>query len=537
MNPFRLVRQLGIVLSMAVVFGCGKEKPVASVTPEPVTPIVTPQPSPIITPPTSASKPILLTPPVPEPVAKTLPEPAPQPRLDPPGPTPGVFQTAKVVPPPTPNPTNPIPAPKPDPEPVPPPPGTTTPPPSGTTTPPEPPADAPKIRTWPRDVEGKNLSEWLKETQNTDPAVREAAVLILPLFGPDARKPSVKDVARLAMDADPGVRIAAFTTIGSMGYEGVDQKAVFDQMRLAMNNSTSGSASRYYALQAIVTYGQDAATMISAIDQMKGDAWWKTRQSVATAMGRLGAPQFDDPPQKDPLGRPIPKKPASEMAMKALRTMVENDKSAAVRLEAVYSLISIGPPYSTNPADYVKTIAPSLEFAVNQFKKEKDKSVQIWLLVLQMMYDDRSFTETMPKVAGYLQTADFVVRSQALNALVVLGPRAIPVLPQVRDCLKLYDEPILLAAAIGCITAMGKDAAGVIPDLEKFRDETKIRDLKTLASDAIDALSGKKKVGETMPVKKDEVPKTPEPKVGDTVPPKAGEVAPPKPGEPAPIKP
>jgi HEAT repeat protein len=164
------------------------------------------------------------------------------------------------------------------------------------------------------------------------------------------------------------------------------------------------------------------------------------------------------------------------------------------------ALISMGPPYVSNPSEYLAQIQPTLtviESRLNPKKTERgetDKTVQIWLYVLKVMLDDRAFQESLPKIAGYLQTPSPLVRAQALTALATLGKRAAvqAVLTQVRDAL-YYEEEILVAAAIDCLMAMGTDAAGLIPELEKLKERTSNKRLKEIADEGLEVLNGKKK--------------------------------------------
>lgn len=371
----------------------------------------------------------------------------------------------------------------------------------------------PKKVAYPTEIDGKSLQDWLKETRSPDPAVRETACRVVPGFGPTAREPAIKDMVRLITDEDSGVRMAALGTVGAMLFEEKEnQTQVFAALRSLVSKTFNGAPGRFYATKALTAYGTDAGTQanVELLDSIKMDAWWETRKAVATALGVVGGPVYDDPPKKDPAtGNLVPKRPASETAQKALRYMMENDKSAAVRLEAVFGLITHGPPAFTTTADYLKAMRPTFDAAAGRLSgqtpegkkvgKESDDAVRVWLYVLQMMLDDRVIKDTMPKVAEFLQNSSLVVRAQALNALASLGPQAEPVLPQVRDCLTLYkDQPVLMAAVFRVLTAMGKNvAAGVIPDLERFVSEAKDDELKKLATETITALSGKKKAAAT----------------------------------------
>jgi HEAT repeat protein len=368
---------------------------------------------------------------------------------------------------------------------------------------PEKPKEPEKPFEWPKDVNGKNLQEWIEELRNPDPSLREVAVRVLPAFGPEARKAASRKVmTMIADDPDPGVRMAAMTTAGLLGHESKDDiRPMVVALRNAIGKTVNGSAIRLFATRALATYGHEAADAIPVLSKIYIDPWWETRQAVAQALGIIGSPQYDDPPAKDPrTGQPVPKRPANDTAQKVLLQMLQKDDCAAVRLEAVMALISMGPPYVSNPSEYLAQIQPTLtviESRLNPKKTERgetDKTVQIWLYVLKVMLDDRAFQESLPKIAGYLQTPSPLVRAQALTALATLGKRAAvqAVLTQVRDAL-YYEEEILVAAAIDCLMAMGTDAAGLIPELEKLKERTSNKRLKEIADEGLEVLNGKKK--------------------------------------------
>ena len=181
------------------------------------------------------------------------------------------------------------------------------------------------------------------------------------------------------------------------------------------------------------------------------------------------------------------------------------DPSAGVRMEACQSLLAMGPPSNADPNGYIKDIKPYLDVLASRLKLEKDPSVRCWLLILEMMYDDRSFTANIPTLGKTAETAEAPVRIQALSALTVLGTRAQPALSSVRQCLT-HKDPNVLAAALVCLGAIGEPAKSVIPDLEKMKTETKDESLKKALTETIATIQGMKKEA-AMPKK--EEPKKP----------------------------
>ena len=331
--------------------------------------------------------------------------------------------------------------------PTPPPPTTTPAAPAPTAPDPMPPAPE-KPFEWPKDIDGKNIEEWVEDFRNPDPSVRDTAVRVVPSFGPAARELASRPIMYLiAEDPDPGVRMSAMTAAGLMGHESIeDIKPMVIALRTAISKTYNGSAMRLFASRALATYGGEAVSAVPVLTKIYTDPWWETRHAVAQAFGRIGAPQYDDPPAKDPrTGGPVPNRPADETARKYLIVMAQKDDCAAVRLEAVMSLIGLGPPYTPDNAAYIAAIQPTLAMIDAQLNPkrqslgEDDPSVQIWLHILHVMLDDRAYEDTLPKIAGYLETPAATVRAQALVAIGALGKRAAvqSVLAAVRDALNL----------------------------------------------------------------------------------------------------
>ena len=479
------VRSVRWAVLIGCAVGCGGPAPVAEAPPNPPVPTTPPSATAATLPPSPTPTATLIAPP-PREIADARP---PQGGTYPPRPYATPSFTWRTTPVSTSDPTSPTPPPDPATEPDP------------KTTDPKPP-EPDKPFEWPKDIDGKNIEEWIEDFRNPDPSVRDTAVRVIPSFGPAAREAASRHIMHMiAEDPDPGVRMSAMTAAGLMGHESVEEiKPMVYALRMAIGRTYGGSAIRLFASRALATYGGEAVDAVSVLTKIHTDPWWETRHAVAQALGRIGAPQYDDPPAKDPrTGGPVPKRPADETARKYLIVMAQNDDCVAVRLEAVMSLITLGPPYTPNNAEYIAAIQPTLamiDVQLNPKKRsqgEDDPSVQIWLHILHVMLDDRAYEETLPKIAGYLETPAAAVRAQALVAIGALGKRAAvqSVLAAVRDALN-YEEEILVAAAVDCLMALGPDAAGVLPDVEKLKARTKNEKLKEIAEEGITVLSGKK---------------------------------------------
>ena len=379
------------------------------------------------------------------------------------------------------------------------------------------PAEPPKKIEYPTVVEGKTLPMWLAQLSaavQPDSQQREAALRTLPQFGPDARKPAIAPITNLIhADPDPGVRIVAITIISNMGFDIRDQiKPAVSALRTCMLNTAPGSIVRLYCIRSLMSFGQEAVAAIPEIKGAGSDPSWETRQAVATALGRIGAPASEK-------GKP------SDLAAKYLLNTLMKDPCTGVRLEAIQALLTLGPPKADKPEEYIKAIKDYLEpvelriKGAPNIKTEQDKGVLCWLYLLNIMYDDRVLVDKekdyLKKIAGYIKYPDSpIVRLHAINACAALGPQAAPVVQQLADALG-YPEPELVIAAMSALAQIGPAARGILPELEKIKagskDPVKPADapkdwkpdqtLRLVADDAIQYITGKKKLGDPEPKK------------------------------------
>jgi HEAT repeat protein len=364
--------------------------------------------------------------------------------------------------------------------------------------------DDPKKENWPKSVNGKSLGEWMADFRNPDPTVRDGAIKVMPLFGPEARKTAPKELIRLINDPDPGVMINAMLILGAVGTDNKDElRTAAKSMASAISRTAPGSMIRLHAARTLAAMGTDGHDAIGAVAGIASDPSWETRQAVAAALGRLGAGIFEEKPQPPgaPYKPPTAKRQPSKTAMDKLVYALLKDDSAAVRMEAMQSMIVLGPPYTTNPAAYPALVAPYLTEINQRLKLEKDDTVKIWLYVVQMMYDDRSVDANMKKIAEFLTAREDALKVQALGALAILGPRARPVVADITQCIKDPEQTVAVAALTTLVT-MGGAAKFALGDLEKQLAATKDKDLKKTFEQAIKIIKEGKV--EPEPKKKDD---------------------------------
>jgi HEAT repeat protein len=369
-----------------------------------------------------------------------------------------------------------------------------------------------KKATYPSQVGGKTLPEWLKELgESKDGAARELAVKTLPAFGPAAREPALRPLLKACReDSDPGVRVNAILTLGAMGANNKEEaKMIIDALIIAINQGSVGGMVRLHATRAIANYGsfpEQADNAIPTLVNIAKDPSWETRKSIAYALGRIGGPTRKSPEAKPlppgALPPPVdPKTGPNPAALKALLAML-GDASATVRLEVVESMVSLGPP-AVSIEQYSATVTPYMTAILDRTKNEKDKSVLVWLHMLSMRLDGNLFNDTtIGKIVELGRGNDPDATVQALSSLSLLSEKAVPqALPFAREMLR-HSEPVVVAAAAGYIGS----AAGItglpatvtasvkatLPELERAKSETKDEMLKQVITSTVDAINGKK---------------------------------------------
>jgi len=496
MRRFRTVSPVLLAGWLAVAVGCGKADPakpiaVAENTPPPAAPepVKPPDPLPPITIPSIPLPPV-------DPPPPPMPRPDPLPPAEPVGPGPAVA----VRPPQPPMPPMPGGA-----EPVP---------------PVADPADPPKKFEFPKLISGRSLEEWLEEAiRHKDPQFREAALRILPLFGPSARALIIRPLCAVIRNSstDPSIRLAAIGIVANLGFDfRIDDnkstpaekekmaklrtasREVIGALMAVMADTRPGDSLRLACVQALATFGADAHLAVGVrgsnagrLLQMAIDPSWPIRQATAVTLGAVGVP-----PEKD--GKPdwtlSPYDPATDILLNILL----KDKCAAVRASATQSLLMLGPPKVKTGDDYVKAVQKYLT-PVNERVEpptkngvpvpggkatEEDHAVLVWLWLLQLSYDSRKLDENIKKIAqqvkepidtgGAGKDKGAGVRLQALYCLTALGPRAAPAMPTLREALDQYDDPVIVVATLQAIASVGtKGGADALPELTKVKNGSK----------------------------------------------------------------
>lgn len=341
------------------------------------------------------------------------------------------------------------------------------------------PKDPPKGPTklpepkWPTEIGGKNLKAWLKDVIDPDPAVREAALRTLPNFGPDVRKEAGKIlVARMAGgEKDPGVRVTLMNTIATVGFDAAaEETEALRLLGLTIDQGQDGGVGRLTAVQAIAAFGPKAERQIELVaGRSLHDASYATRQSIARTLGVIGFNEKFGP---------------NRVALNRLAATLARDSCVAVRMEALQSLVVLGPPWAEPRKPNEKT-PPKLDKgaakSVADFMRERlglikaksvalepDAQLQIWCRVVLMRFDPEEITDAnLSAISRHTAAPEAGPKVQALQALALFGEQAGS---QVDAVVRVLDDtdPQVLGLGISALASMGVKATGAVAELEKL---------------------------------------------------------------------
>ena len=185
----------------------------------------------------------------------------------------------------------------------------------------------------PEKIEGKNLHEWLK-TATTDPDsfVREQALMTISNFShSEVRKVCGRMLVSRAggNEHDNGVRIVLINFIGDLGVEETDTA---DAVRILASSASTPGVFRFFARQALGKFNSKANGRINDLNGILLDPSYVIRQTLAKTLGQIGSSATTGP------------------SIKALQMLgnLSKDPCAVVRLSALQSLCSMGPPWAAN---------------------------------------------------------------------------------------------------------------------------------------------------------------------------------------------
>jgi HEAT repeat protein len=344
---------------------------------------------------------------------------------------------------------------------------------------------------WPTSVNGRPMSEHIKDVSNSDPAIREGALRALPEFGPNAREPATKIVMfhmQLINEKDPGVRAAAIQAIGTFALFSPDGGLLKDAdtkeaVRLLCLTADQGGASRLHAVNTLASFGYKGASAIEylvGLNMTEKEPAYETRRAVATTLGSIAGNKDHGP---------------SPRALHALTDVLIKDKSAAVRLAAFQSVVALGPPHSSavgQPKSAIKYDTKAIEGYVKNIKTrllpykaevgtkdpdsetglvERNPQVEIFARLALMRLDPTNEIndENLNAIAKYITKGNNSgPKIQALSALSYLHERASKKINDVVRALE-DEDPYVVTNAVYTLVAMGDEGKPAIEFLEKLK--------------------------------------------------------------------
>lgn len=339
----------------------------------------------------------------------------------------------------------------------------------------EPPKEPTKLPEpkWPTEIGGKTLDMVLKDVTNPDPSVREYALKTLPGFGPDIRKACSKILlARMTAEKDPGVRLVVFDTAASLGLEDSELPDAVTVLGTVADTAAPGGLARLHAVQTLGLLGPKAEKAISPLTGLVvADPSYETRRSLANTLGRVGFNELSGPNQK---------------VLTTLAGVLAKDVSAAVRMEALQSLVLLGPPWAAKKANdkapqppidtkVAGIVAGHMKARIGNPKtktpaQETDKQLEIWCRVVLMRFDPAEINEGhMDAIARHLDPkGELGPKLQALQGLALFGEAAGKKVDDVVKLLKDEVDPVVLNTTLGTLAAMGDKGKPAVPNLEEF---------------------------------------------------------------------
>jgi len=328
----------------------------------------------------------------------------------------------------------------------------------------------PNAPNYPTAVSGRSLEDWIKEIDNPDPSVREQAIMNVLAFGPSARKaiPAITGQVKQLNDIGPQAHaIMALSDLIPLAPPPPPGGAADPWATQAVNALISVLRSpqaviRYRAATALGYIGPQGRAAVSYLVPLVTDiSSWEIRKAACFALGRVGW---------DEQGYPM------IAALDALTRGIEDRESKGVRLEALQSVIILGPP------------APPrlLEALKRRMSAERDKTTAIWVRVANIQFNAAERTDkNIGQVAKEIKSNDPDVRLVAIKAVGLMGQLAKIAVPDLLDALAKADNPEVRVELCRALGRMGQYAERAIPALESLQSQEN-ESVKTAARKAAD---------------------------------------------------
>jgi HEAT repeat protein len=297
------------------------------------------------------------------------------------------------------------------------------------------------------EIGGKNIEQWIKDIQASDPSRREVAIRTVLMFGPQKSYAAVPELLKELKKHTPNTPIDMNTRMNGAtalaealnGVKEPDPKYVKDAVAIMRRFLKDPQAPvKMRALQALPRLGAAAQSALPEVILLVRDPdTWETRQAAVQTLMVLAAD-----PKKLPDGKVLYALYGSINSPWGL-----HDSSNQVRLAAVQALAVLGVPGEMAQKSY---LIHELEKVA---AKDPEPLVQIYAhLALMTVKKAISYDQVAP-IAKLLTHRDVMVRRQAAAALGMAGA-----LLQSKD----KKERDQAAAALGLGSVKGLNVASAL---------------------------------------------------------------------------
>lgn len=345
---------------------------------------------------------------------------------------------------------------------------------------------------WPKEFDGKKLDDVIKEMRNADAAVREAAVRMLPVFGPPGREKGAEVLLNtLTRDQDINVRMAALAVAPTvfLGYaDGPDQIVTEGLGGIMANLNNESSHFRLAAVASVQAIGpymkREKPDIIQKLAyRAREQGSWQLRRAAVGAIASVG--QGSPPPMAGAKGIDPDKQ-----AVTVLLEVLQRDTCALVRRSAIEALITIGPVGASQQAEWKRSLDH-----VFRVKAEKDKTNLLWVHVLLVRNSPtgvKGNEDHLDAVAQTLKSDDPLLRLEACSAMGALGEDAVSKLDGLLNLIRdAKQPPQVVAAAMVAVTSMKSQDKVIMPVLQNVAATHPDMDVRKYAQEAITALQKK----------------------------------------------
>ncbi len=314
-------------------------------------------------------------------------------------------------------------------------------------------------------VGGKTLDQWLDDLKSKDPFIRERAIASIKLYGPGARV-AVPALIRAMADRDVALRVNAIIALGIIGMDQQDVQSGVTALTRALSDTQA--IVRYQAAMALGRLNSDARSAVPALlNTIRDESSWEIRQAAAFALGTAAQDKNAAPDMR---------------VIKALLGALR-DITSQVRLEAVLTLITLGPPASA--ADKKYTIDDLQLLLAN----DRNQVVKIWAR-MAIMRMDKVIDAHVKAIGGVLKHSDPDVRVHAARALATIGEEAKGQAPALMEGLDDKDLQVVywVIVALAQMGDAATPALSPLGELKNHKDEW----IKRAAEEAIEKIKKKK---------------------------------------------